>query len=633
MHKKRWIVLPCLLLSNAIILVFCAFELAGDPLFFLSDPASMLVVAVALALGMTLLLGIVLVGLMLLRPRMRTHAVSIAGRLLATLAGSAFLFFLLSGLGQKLDLVAALKGWLSPRLPGFTPANHPEILWGLLWILLFVSIWRIITRATDREGIERSCVKLSLVLAPCACALFAVLVALNWLGPRMTADASQTPPKHAVLVVLDGWPAQHMKPFNHRASAKPGDAVFDQGRLFTNMRSNSVWTSAFFEVLYRGRSGHAGEENLLRLLQRQGVKTRGFFFHRNGMPETKGISAYRGFRSIYFAALQLGLLDGLGLEYNTIFLGMNGTRLRSDTRHFVFGSLLPFGRQQYSNHLTELLLPELARMRQLAPQKSFVIFHTSWGAGHTDLPKAWEEVSNDGAGQGILARAHGNEYRYEPEDEWYIEQLRTMADMTAAATERKIADFIARAAQAGLLENTIFLFTADHGSMESQGRLWYGYHPNEEVQRVPLFIVGDGITGVDERNFETIDLTQTLLQYFGAQHRAHPRARSVFDPGEKPYTTGITLSSDSWNERFVLLYKNDRKYCFNIHPQGDGSSVEQILDRFETKTIRRGEAVIQAVLPELTQAIAEYGLAHATGEQLHESYRPAHLRELAETRP
>ena len=167
--------------------------------------------------------------------------------------------------------------------------------------------------------------------------------------------------------------------------------------------------------------------------------------------------------------------------------------------------------------------------------------------------------------------------------------------------------------------------------MSAKGKLWYGFHPDEEVMRVPLVVFGGGRSGVDERNFETIDITQTLIAHFGISKNFHPRARSLFESGKKPFTASLTLRSNVNSEWFLALYKGNRKYLFNIHPEGNGKGIEQTISRFDTVTVSEGYEVIREVLAEFVQTLSDFGLAEIPDKDIHPNYSKARLLELAKT--
>lgn len=72
--------------------------------------------------------------------------------------------------------------------------------------------------------------------------------------------------------------------------------------------------------------------------------------------------------------------------------------------------------------------------------------------------------------------------------------------------------------QAGLLENTLFIYTSDHGESLGEHGQWMKSHLMDEAIRVPLLISGPGVrAGVRIRDAVShADLAATLLDYAGA---------------------------------------------------------------------------------------------------------------------
>lgn len=76
--------------------------------------------------------------------------------------------------------------------------------------------------------------------------------------------------------------------------------------------------------------------------------------------------------------------------------------------------------------------------------------------------------------------------------------------------------------RSGQLENTVIIFTADHGDMLGDRGHWYKMSFFERSARVPLVIAGPGIhPGVVSEPCSLIDLLPTLLDIAGGEPAAH----------------------------------------------------------------------------------------------------------------
>ncbi|TVR49231.1 MAG: arylsulfatase [Puniceicoccaceae bacterium] len=101
--------------------------------------------------------------------------------------------------------------------------------------------------------------------------------------------------------------------------------------------------------------------------------------------------------------------------------------------------------------------------------------------------------------------------------------------------------------QEGLLGNTILCFTADHGDMLGNHRLWAKHWMYEDSARVPMLLVGtdkqkyDGRVGhhrVDERLVGLRDVMPTLLDLAGVPDPGHCEGRSMVASGGHEHLFG-----------------------------------------------------------------------------------------------
>ena len=69
-----------------------------------------------------------------------------------------------------------------------------------------------------------------------------------------------------------------------------------------------------------------------------------------------------------------------------------------------------------------------------------------------------------------------------------------------------------------LAENTLVIFTADHGDMLGERGLWYKMNFFEGASRIPLIVAGPGVAaGVAPENVSLLDLMPTLLDLAGLE--------------------------------------------------------------------------------------------------------------------
>lgn len=81
----------------------------------------------------------------------------------------------------------------------------------------------------------------------------------------------------------------------------------------------------------------------------------------------------------------------------------------------------------------------------------------------------------------------------------------------------------------GQLDNTVFVFTADHGEMLGAHGLWYKNNLYEEAAHIPLLIAGAGLSKGKQIKTPVshVDLVYTLLEWTGANRPESLRGHSL----------------------------------------------------------------------------------------------------------
>jgi|GEM_PF-5870905 len=391
--------------------------------------------------------------------------------------------------------------------------------------------------------------------------------------------------KHTVLIVLDALPPQFLHSLNPEAKATSLDSVLAEGTQWSNMYTWTPWTHAWFGTLYTGRSQWDNrrhetrqqeeyEPNLFGLMQDAGIHTRWVAFHRNGTCEgSAGHSAnYRGLRSNLLGPGLAWLPHALGLDYN-IILSSDSPSDRfagNPIRRLVFAAIHPKGPKK--NVFTEELLPEMGRLENLG-KRTFLVFHVRWN--HTGAsayqPKAdtlHERMLEDSeAAKRILS----NDYTYAAHDSEAVEFAReiqaSIPEQIDALGERLLA-FRAALRSDKRLSRSQVLITADHGSIFSRGKMWYAFHADEEVLRVPLAWINGPKKSISGAYF-TPDLPATLLAGFGIQEKLG-QGEDLFHEAGRDSLFSLTMKSDLKKEWWLALYRRGYKYRINVHPEAKG---------------------------------------------------------------
>lgn len=422
-------------------------------------------------------------------------------------------------------------------------------------------------------------------------------------------------PTHLLLLVIDGFPASYAHAYSSEAAPGEFDLAISKGKVFRQMRTARPYTPAFFATIYTGRNDFSVENgNLFQKLQRNGVAVQLISYHENGFPEGSmaNIGGYRGLRSALLNHNFTWIPQILGLDYHlALWHRPSG----------IFGKgFLSFLNKRYDtnivNPFSRILLPELRRI-QRDHSNSFTLFHI----GHQlFLPRAVGSMPqaqfSGGEEPENIAKIRRNDYQYGAEDEDLAAELRTKEQASVDALGKELADFLAILSNDDGINATSVVLTADHGSIHAKGRFWYGFHPNEEVIRVPLVVFDGNSRGYDDRLLTTQDINASVLGFFGARLSADSESVSVFDnKSGRLETTTLTMRSDRHSEWFLIRVNDSAKRVYNLHPASDGAMrVFKINEYHETQKERvtsfsdkeRGE--IKAWLKEFGVVLSEVHL-------------------------
>lgn len=143
--------------------------------------------------------------------------------------------------------------------------------------------------------------------------------------------------------------------------------------------------------------------------------------------------------------------------------------------------------------------------------------------------------------------------------------------------EQQIGRILTALDNAGLADNTIVIFTSDHGEMGQSHGLVFKSQLLEEATRTPLIISGPGIRKgvVDSRNLTSgIDIVPTICELVGIPIPGNLSGRSL-----KPVLTG---NSDKIDRDYIILEASaghqivDGRYKYTAFNSGD--KTESLMD-------------------------------------------------------
>lgn len=154
--------------------------------------------------------------------------------------------------------------------------------------------------------------------------------------------------------------------------------------------------------------------------------------------------------------------------------------------------------------------------------------------------------------------------------------------------------------QRGTLENTIFIYTSDHGEMLGEHGLWLKRTLFEGSARVPMIIAGAGLPGgkVIDDPVSHVDLVATLLDLGGVERPQGLRGHSLMpliagDSSAAPRYVYAECHTEGNCTGYYMIRKGDWKYLyfsyygqnrlFNLHD--DPGELTNLAGRPETAAI------------------------------------------------
>lgn len=153
-------------------------------------------------------------------------------------------------------------------------------------------------------------------------------------------------------------------------------------------------------------------------------------------------------------------------------------------------------------------------------------------------------------------------------------------------TDKHVGDILARLEKEGVLENTLVIFTTDHGISHARGKQFL----YDEGTHVPFVVRGPGVPRGAVRNdlIELIDLTPISLAAAGIPLPAGLQAKNVLAPDYRPRDAVFAARDrcDETVERIRSVRTEQFLYIRNFHPQRpllqpnaykDGKSIVQTL--------------------------------------------------------
>ncbi len=169
--------------------------------------------------------------------------------------------------------------------------------------------------------------------------------------------------------------------------------------------------------------------------------------------------------------------------------------------------------------------------------------------------------------------------------------------------DRRVGELIAAVRQRGELDNTLIVFSSDHGEMLGDHNLWAKRHPYQGSVGVPLVVCGKDVkAGLKiESPTTTLDLVATFLDYAGIARPESMQSRSL-----RPVLAGKTDKTRdhvlSGMDRWRLVMEGRYKYVRGFRDAGP-ILFDMQADPLENENIAAREPEVCARLEKLAGRI------------------------------
>jgi len=202
-------------------------------------------------------------------------------------------------------------------------------------------------------------------------------------------------------------------------------------------------------------------------------------------------------------------------------------------------------------------------------------------------------------------------FRVHARANWTDEQWRMHRWAYARLTERvdsEIGLVLAALREAGLEENTLVVFTSDHGDMDASHRLEHKSVLYEESARVPMLVSWKGVTqagGVDRTHLVStgLDLIPTMCDFAGVPAPAALKGRSLraLAEGRGPASWRDTLVVESGGARML----RSARYKYVVYKNKEEQLMDLEADPGEMRNLA-GDAKFEPVLAEHRRLLKEW---------------------------
>ena len=327
--------------------------------------------------------------------------------------------------------------------------------------------------------------------------------------PALAASPSMGP--NILLIAVDALRADYLPMYSADAVAKTPhlDALKSESVFFANAFSQASWTKPSFATIFSGlypRSHTATDQvaalpaavvTFPEILQEGGYYTMGYANNANIVP---AFNFQQGFAEYKYLAPDLHFGASDSASRLTIYEVLRRVREKIPGKKMAVTDAY-----QPADVVTEEALDWL-RTGRPTDRPFFLFLH------YMETHDPFMDWENPGVGYARVSMP-------DPDPDKFLEPMRKAYNLEIEYLDRYLGELLAGLRELGVYDNTVILFTADHGEefYDHEG-WWHGQTLYDELIHIPLTVKLPGNTGAGT-SLDTfarhIDLAPTLLHLAG----------------------------------------------------------------------------------------------------------------------
>ena len=408
------------------------------------------------------------------------------------------------------------------------------------------------TQGTGASGILKWQQHLILFLVAVVVGTGAAFVTVDLLFPEEEAAISAqdpTQPYNVVLISIDTLRPDHLQVYGYPRETSPEiDAFFGDSEIWKNAYAPEASTAPSVVSLLTGR-----------LPQNHGVR---LFYRRLGknVPTLADILKTNGYDTGAVVSNIVLTAEAIGLDerfdhYDDFVDEREGIRKVWERR---------------ASRTTDAALDWLGKRAPTdAPHFLWVHYIDPHGP-YRSPPDKPRSFSHEGRQEVPLWRIPGyTRLEEDPTDGLrYVDRY----DEEIAYMDREVGRLLDQYEADGLVDNTIFIFTADHGETMTDADRYFthGYDTLEPVMRVPLFVRRPGQPeSVSTEPVSTMDIAPSVLDWLDLPV---PAEMDGFPLQDRPPEAPVSLEATSHRKQIRAIISGGRKWTIRRDDQGNVQS-------------------------------------------------------------